>query len=529
MRLKTWQISTLLFLFATLLYVRMPGGEFLRWDDRQNIQLNPFVERALWSQTWTRSYYNMYIPVTYSVWTVLWHLTPEPWIFHLLNILLHGGTVVLVYLIARRILRRPAAAAFAAVLFAAHPLQVETVAWISTGRDLLASFLALAATYLVMAHDRRRWWAIATGLFVLALLSKPSVAVIPVGAATLAWAAGALDRRRLYLWAGWLVPGAAALIATKIIQQLDADLRVPRLPVLDRALVSFDTLWFYSGKLLVPIGLASDYGRTPLVVLAERAWIPGLVVGVVLLALAVRYRRHVDRLTFAAVAWTLVFFGPVTGLVPFQAQGQSTVADRYAYLPMLGVALLFGRLAARHRVLAGVLLVILSGASVVRAETWRTNYAFFHDMLLKNPVSFVANSSLGVEYILREDYPTAERFLNEAVRLKPNDIIPRTNLAQLFLLLKRPERVTSEVAPLLDDVAFLHQNQTETRALASAYRLTARAYWIRGIYLNANDHFCRWFHLDFENEDGKAEVQRFLADAKLRQVELTNCEFRPGG
>ena len=107
--------------------------------------------------------------------------------------------------------------------------------------------------------------------------------------------------------------------------------------------------------------------------------------------------------------------------------------------------------------------------------------------------------------------------------MKPSDVIPRTNLAQLYLLLKRPDRVTSEVAPLLDDAEFLHQNQTETRALASAYRLTARAYWMRGAYVHANEFFCRWFRLDYENEDGRAEVQRFLLDARAKQVQLSDC------
>jgi tetratricopeptide (TPR) repeat protein len=227
------------------------------------------------------------------------------------------------------------------------------------------------------------------------------------------------------------------------------------------------------------------------------------------------------------VFWALVFISPVLGLVPFQAQGQSTVADRYAYLPMIGVALLAAGLAARHSRWMAPGLVAMIALTGLRAEVWLKNADFFLDMLANNPQSFVAHSSLGVEYILQNKFDRAEVYLNQAIAMKPMDTIPRTNLAQLYLLLGRPDLVTREVAPLLQDREFLRQNQTETRALSSAYRLTARAHWLQGEYPPANALFCRWYRIDWENEEGKAEFIRFLKDAAERKIALPGCEAVP--
>ena len=310
---RRWLIPLTLMVIAAGLYARTLGGDFLRWDDRQNILLNPFIERALWSQTWTRPYYNMYIPVTYSVWTILWHITPQPWLFHLLNVVLHAANVLLVFLIARRVWRRDSPAWVAAALFAVHPLQVETVAWISTGRDLLSAFFGLSATYLVLSKTSWRWWIPATALFVLGLLSKPSLAVLPVGVLALTWATRTLTWGRAWTLKAWLIPAVAAVISTKMIQQLDADLRLLPLTLMERILVAFDTLGFYARRVAWPDPLSSDYGRAPRVALAEYGWVAGLVGTVAVVALGLIFRRRLNRASLAGAFWALLFVSPVLG------------------------------------------------------------------------------------------------------------------------------------------------------------------------------------------------------------------------
>jgi len=338
---------------------------------------------------------------------------------------------------------------------------------------------------------------------------------------------GTLTRRRVVTLALWLIPALAAVVATKIIQQVDADLRLPPLGPVDRLLVAADTICFYVRRIVVPYPLSSDYGRSPNVVLSDYAWVPGVLGALGLLVILYICRAKISRPGRAGLWWAFVFLSPVLGLIPFQAQGQSTVADRYAYLPMIGVGILVAGLAARHLRILVPILVALTAVTAVRAEVWLRNADFFLDMLDKNPRSFVAHSSLGVEYILQNKYDRAKFYLDEAIRMKPTDTIPRTNLAQLYLLVNRPDLVTIEIAPLLKDAEFLRQNQTETRALSSAFRLTARAHWIRGEFLPANELFCRWFRLDWENEDGKAEFVRFLKNAAELKIAVPACENVP--
>lgn len=517
-----------LFVYAFALFAPTLAADFLRWDDRQNILLNPWIEYNALSLIWTRPYYNMYIPITYTLWTALWHMAPEPWLFHLANVAFHAANTALVYLFARRLTgdKDKWPSLFAALIFAVHPLQVETVAWISTFRDTVACCFSLLACYLVLGPSRTWRLGLATVCFVLSLLSKPSVAVVPAVILFLSYGFQALDRRKLWTIGFWFVPALIASYVTKRVQQLDADLRLPPMDLGRRILVAIDALTFYLQKFFAPYPLAADYGRTREIALDGWLWMAGIGVAVAAGVAIWRYRARIPKAYYYYVGTFVLLVAPVLGIIPFQAQGQTTVSDRYVYMSLIGLGLAFGRFFghARWRWIGAAVLVVLSAMSVTRSTVWRTNEEFFDDMLAKNENSHVALSSLGVEYILTGRLAAAENVLDRAAKLRPNDVIPRTNLAQLYLLYNRPDRVVNEIVPLLNDREFLRVNQTETRALASAYRLAARALWAVRKWPEANDFFCRWFALDYENEEGRGEIQRFIMDAKAAKAELPNCE-----
>lgn len=526
-----WPIA-LLAAVAFAIYGRTLFADFLRWDDRQNILLNPWLDQGILSLIWTRPYYNMYIPVTYTFWTALWHISHEPWIFHLANILLHAANAILVYCFLRRLLKpeQHVAALFAALVFCCHPLQVETVAWISTGRDLLSVFFALAAANLILTREDRLYFAAGTLLFCVGLLSKPSISILPAALLFLFYGWGQLTPARMKLLLLWFIPALIDSYVTKHIQQLDADLRLKPMDLADRLLVAVDTLSFYVQKTVVPFPLGADYGRTREVALADDIWTIGLAGLFACGLLILIFRKKVPNWVYYFGGLFALFLIPVLGIIPFQAQAQSTVSDRYAYLPLIGVGALIGMLAARHswvRAVVTAILILWCGMTIDRAAVWSGNEIFFRDMLDKNPGSHIALSSLGVEFILSGRLPEAEEMLNRAKTLRPTDIIPRTNLAQLYLLQNRPDRVLSEIAPLLEDREFLRINQTETRALASAYRLAGRAEWSMGLWSKANDFYCRWFALDYENMEGRTEISRFVEDAKRHQINLKDCPRLP--
>jgi tetratricopeptide (TPR) repeat protein len=403
---------------------------------------------------------------------------------------------------------------------------VESVAWISCARDLAAALFTLTAALVVLRDTRLGALVFGTLLFSCGLLCKPSGCVFPAVFFALLYQAQKLERRRAITLALWLLPALASAIATKMIQQPDTNIRVQALSWISRLQVGLDSLSFYTLKFLWPYPLASDYGRTPQVALHASLWWIGLAVLLACLALGLYYRARLSRIALGAFPLFALWLSPILGVIPFQAEAQSTISDRYNYMPLIALGIGLGLAAAKskwvRRLVLGVCMV-WAGLTFARAQVWLTNKDFFEDMLAKNPKSHVALSSLGVEYILRGDLPTAKRYLDQAVALRPNDIIPRTNLANVYLLSGDPARVVSEIEPLLNDKEFLHINQTETRALASAYRLTARAEWHLGNWQNANDFYCRWFHLDYTNEQGKAEILAFLKAARQHAIKLPNC------
>jgi protein O-mannosyl-transferase len=157
-----WGAALLVSALAILPFLPTLGGQFLNWDDGINFVTNPGFRGLGWAQLrWmaTTTLLGHWIPVTWLSLGVNYVLGGlDPWGYHLGNLLLHAANAAVLYVIAKRLLARawgaavpePAligGAAFAALLFAVHPLRVESVAWITERRDLLSGLFFLAAVW----------------------------------------------------------------------------------------------------------------------------------------------------------------------------------------------------------------------------------------------------------------------------------------------------------------------------------------------------------------------------------------------
>src|SRR2546421_3044404 len=191
----------LLLAVATILvFGRITTNDFTYWDDAGTIHHNPrlnppTVRNVLWY--WGHSELGLYMPVTYTVWEALaavarleaadeFGIALNPWLFHAASLIVHIGSVLLVFHILRRLTARDAASLVGAMLFAIHPIQVEAVAWASGLKDLLCGFFALLAIWQYMRFSdetsQRRWMHYAAALlaFVLSMLSKPTGMLTPI-------------------------------------------------------------------------------------------------------------------------------------------------------------------------------------------------------------------------------------------------------------------------------------------------------------------------------------------------------------
>jgi len=327
-------------------------------------------------------------------------------------------------------------------------VQVEAVAWVSGLKDVLCGWWALVAVWQYLAFIQapqgwRRWshYGLATVAFGLALLSKPSAVVVPGIAGLLAvggmgqpWRQGLKT-----LWC-WFLIATVWSIWTKG-QQPDTALAYIT-PWWGRPVVAADSIAFYLRKLVWPVALGPDYGRTPQLVLEHSwSWLTGLVLAGFGGVLWWRWRQW-SALGVTAGVFVVAIL-PVSGLVPFVFQAYSTVADRYVYLAMLGPALglTWGlqRLGSRRTVwaLGLVVLVLLGWRSVGQVQVWRDTITLFTHALQINPRSALAYNNLGWMLARQGQLDTAIAYYTQALQLKPAMLEAHYNLGDALAAQKK--------------------------------------------------------------------------------------------
>ena len=431
-----------LLLITGVLYASTLGAPPLAWDDDSNIFANPYFKAGWWSVFWSENYFGLYVPVTSTAWHLLYDLGGgAAWPFRLVNLGLHLANIVLVYLGTRRLIGRslgwPAVAA--ATVFALHPLQVGAVAWISGGRDLLATFFALLALGLYLRGPSAFGRVAATLVYVLAVLSKPSAVVLPA----VVWALAARltpnePRRRHAPWlAGWLL--VAGLIVWWTLGAQDGHL--PVIAWWRRPWLMGDAYWFYLTRLVNIFGLSANYARTPATVFAWPWSLIGAGLGWITVGGLLWWRRERDLVA----AWALWLL-PVSGLVSFGYQETSGVADHYAYPALAFAAAALAVAWSNHsrslgrwpvRAAAALGATALAAALVVdgrRLGTWRSNDAFFTDMARAAPAAYA--TALGMSSVAcvdRRDYADGVRWTEVALRARPLDVRALANQAYCLL------------------------------------------------------------------------------------------------
>jgi len=446
----------------------------------------------------------MYIPAVYTTWWTLALVARDPapaegapslrpWVFHAANVLVHAINAVTVLAILRMLVQRPWAAFAGAVLFAVHPLQVEPVAWATGMKDLLAGMLALLAIYqyIRFASPGKRkslHYTFATVLLIAALFAKPAAIVVPFIAAILdLFVIGRpLDRvlKSVGLWLLLIVP---CMIWTAKVQPVP-EMIAP--PLWARPLIAADAIAFYLYKLVWPMRLGIDYGRFPEMVISKGwIWFTWIVPAALTAVIVMLRRRWLSAAGLIFVAGVL----PVLGLVPFTFQSNSTVADRYVYLSMLGPALAvaFG-LAAYPGIacrIVPVILVLLALQAALQCRTWRNAEALMHHALDVNPRSPFANNNYGGAVFAQGQYEEADRRFEAAVAARPNYLHAVANLARTKALLNQPDQSlqnavrtfaltasmpAGEQAPYINDLNETAIALMEHRAYAEAAEIFAR-------------------------------------------------------
>jgi tetratricopeptide (TPR) repeat protein len=492
----------LLLMTVAAVYARAVHFQFLHWDDDDLLVQNPLLHPANLANLqsiWTAPYAGLYTPLSYTLWWLILHVRPmsDATVFHTLNLLLHLFSTGMVFVILRKCVRSPSAAFAGAAVFALHPLQVESVAWISQTNGLLAAAFSLVAIDLYLryaARPRRIMYLAASAAFLLAMLAKPSVVVVPLAAAILDY----YFLRRpsdkiLRTLLPWFVASLAFALAAHHIQSAPG-IHPP--PYWKRFAVAADALAFYAYKIFWPAHLTIDYVRTPAVVLATHRWIAA--VAAVFLAIAIWPRLGRLRPGLLLMVACLL---PVLGFASFDFQRYSTVADRYMYLPMLGVAV---AAAMFPRPLILLLAVLLAFKTESQLSYWQDTSALANHTLALDPTSTIGNKIRGEELAARHDYPAAARAFSTALVRNPGDGDLHFNLANAL-------RAQGDFEAAIDEyLTAIHLLRPDLRL--RAMNNLGIAYYQAGDPGLSESVFLQILRLDPHNRDARQNLAQLFTD-----------------
>lgn len=441
-------VAGVLVVAVMLFFAPSLRGGFTNWDDDVNVTGNPLLteqaDGGRLARIWSGPYRNLYIPLTYT--SYLADLAVgggRPFAFHLGNLVLHAAAAVGVLLLLGLLLRAGGAggvsrgglvvaAAAGAAVFALHPVQVEPVAWITGRKDVLSGALAVWAWVAFVAatppEGRVRPWVLAVALaaLVASLLAKPAAITLPLAMVAADVAVRGVPWRRAALRVAPLMAVAGAMALVTAGAQVVPEELGRRVALWMRPAVAGDALLFYAGKLAWPADLAPVYGRVPWEVSPVAGYAVFLAVAAMLAAGAWTRARW-----WAAPAVFVAGLLPVLGFAPFLFQIYSTVADRYLYLSMTGVALgvslgavwvvsRWRRAVVPFAVAAVVAGGVLGALSARQTLVWRDSLSVWTRALHVAPGVAESHNNMGIALAMAGRDAEAFKHFSEAVRLKPH-------------------------------------------------------------------------------------------------------------
>jgi protein O-mannosyl-transferase len=495
-------LPLLLIVAALVAYWPALGNGYVRWDEQLYVTENPLLTdpNGLW-KGWTtlreteRQYYPLLL-TTFWIEHRLWGDNPSG--YHAVNIWFHIANSLLVLLLVMALGGGRWVAGATALLFALHPIQVESVAWVAELKNLQEGFFYLAAFLLYLYHRSAaarglsvKGWAAYGGvlfLYACALLSKTAAVTLPLSLFLADWLLEAPRER--HWWKGslarvapMLLMGIAPALVTVSLEEGPAPSVIP--PLVLRPFVASADLWFYLGKLVAPFSLTPIYPRWDLSAIRFWLLLSATALGG-LLVLFWHFRRRVPRLATWGLGHFVVTLAPVLSFVPFGYLDHSFVADHFVYLAVIGMFLaaavgldrIAGGLAAPGRagewIKTGVVtlvLVVCVGLTRAQIPIWSGPLAFWSYLETANPWSDTVHNNLGNAYV-RQDRPdeAAEQY-RIALRLKPNSSLAHMNLG---LILEQQGRMSEAIHEYREAVYYQPESWQAHYNLALALARTDR-------------------------------------------------------
>ncbi len=467
-------LGTLLVLAVAATYLPALTAGFVWNDDTyvtDNLTLDGFTGlKLIWTEPKANEQYYPMVFTTYWLEKRLWGLAPLG--YHLVNVLLHAGSALLLWALLSR-LGLPGAG-WAAALFALHPMCVESVAWVTERKNTLSLFLSLLAMFAYVASretreeektgrflrkgrkrgppprpeagpSSRSLTFIGFFFFVLALFAKTTAVVVPAVLLVLVWwKRGEVRGRDVGPLVPWFGAGIALAAHTAWLERtvVAAAGSEWSLGFLGRAVLAGRVLFFYARKFLLPVDLAFIYPRWDVDPRAPLQWLPVLGAAA-LLVLAWRFRERLGR---GPLAFLLLFGGvlfPAMGFFNVYAMRYSYVADHFAYQAVAiaaasiacGAATLLRKAPVAARRAAGAaaagILVLLGVLTSRQARIYEGEETLWKDTLSKNSSCFSCETNYGFWLVNAGRTTEAVEHFETSLRIRPDNVPALLNLGRV--------------------------------------------------------------------------------------------------
>lgn len=424
-----------------------------------------------------------YYPMTHTSFWLEYRLWGEsPAGYHAVNVLLHIGNAMLIWLLLRKL--SVPGAWLAAAIFAVHPLNVESVAWVSERKNVLSLLFFLASLYVYLRYagviegapklakivkpksdspddepatefqlftlpdDPQRLYALAAVLFLAALFSKTIAYAMPAAALLILWwKKPRLAMKDLLGLLPLVIVGVAMGLLTSYLEKYRVGIALRPGPwhYADSALADFaarciiagQAIWFYLLKLVAPLGLSFNYPRWELNPSNIGSYIFPISAAALLLAVVGMHRRLGGRGTAVAVLFFVGMLFPALGFLNVWPMQYAFVANHFAYYSSIAACALFAAVVVRKAPLdaaaagAAVILVVFSILSFRESSTFSDSRTLWATTWTRSgKTSWMAANNYGVQ-IIEQDLSAAEKWFKAALQVNPNAVDALRNLARI--------------------------------------------------------------------------------------------------
>jgi protein O-mannosyl-transferase len=530
----------LLAAIVLVLYWPVTGYEFIAMDDNLYILDNPDIQRGLSRQgiSWAMT----------TLYTTNWH--PLTWLslmadyelyglkaagYHVSNLLLHIFNTILLFLVLRRMTGETWKCLTVAALFAVHPLNIESVAWIAERKNLLSTLFWILTLFAYVRYVEKSGWLRymqALFLFAVGLTAKPMLVTLPFVLLLIDyWPLRRLspvdrwdDEERADTVCNWSVLrpllkekipffflSLCSILITIYAAKIGGTVKsIADFPLSGRIGNTLFALVSYLEKMIRPVDLAIFY---PYPTTGRPVWqsvAAFFLLTSITLFVALKRKKHPYLVT--GWSWYLITLLPVIGIIQV---GLQSMANRYAYVPLIGIfvliawgipELLRGKTGLRVLPIAAVaLILIFSFSTWAQLPHWKNSEAAFQYALKVTENNFIAHNGMGHIWQIRGDSRMARRYYQEALRIQPGYAEVHNNLA---IILLNEGRIAEAEAGFREALKYKPD-------LAEAHNNLGMALIHKNEFHEAAAHFARALELQPGYVVAKQNLEKLIKDGRV--------------